>query len=147
MKQITTFLMFTREQHGKAKEAIAFYVSLFPNSRIDRIDCYGVGESEPQGTVRAAMFTLNERRFMAMDSAARHPFTFTPAMSLFVECESEEEIKRLYGALANAGQVLMQLGDYGFSKQFGWVNDRFGVSWQLNLLAQQTVANGTTVPQ
>ena len=68
-----------------------------------------------------------------MDSAAPHAFTFTPAMSLFVECESEEEIRRLYSALSNAGQVLMPLDDYGFSKQFGWVNDRFGVSWQLNL--------------
>jgi len=139
MKEITTFLMFTREHHGKAKDAISFYVSLFANSSIGHIDCYRAGESDPEGTVRVATFTLNGQRFMAMDSAASHGFTFTPAMSLFIECESTEEIGNLCNALSNSGQVLMPLDDYGFSKQFGWVNDRFGVSWQLNLPAQQSI--------
>jgi predicted 3-demethylubiquinone-9 3-methyltransferase (glyoxalase superfamily) len=134
-QQVTTFLMFAREHHGKAKAAIACYVALFANSRIESLECYGAGEREPEGTVKSARFTLNGQQFMAMDSAAPHPFTFTPAISLFVECESQDEIGRLYNALSTAGQVLMPLDDYGFSKQFGWVNDRFGLSWQLNLAA------------
>jgi predicted 3-demethylubiquinone-9 3-methyltransferase (glyoxalase superfamily) len=139
MKRITTFLMFAREHHGKAKDAITFYTSLFAHSSIDSMEYYGSEEAEPEGTVKRAAFTLNGRQFMAMDSAAPHPFTFTPAISLFVECESEDEIKRLFHALSDAGAVLMPLDSYGFSKQFGWVNDRFGVSWQLNLAAQQAL--------
>lgn len=135
MKTIKTFLMFAREHHGKAKDAIAFYVSLFPNSGVKSIEYYGAGDSQPEGTVKVATFTLNGQDYMAIDSAAPHKFTFTPAISLFVECESESEIERLYRALSESGQALMPLGDYGFSAKFGWVNDRFGVSWQLNLAA------------
>jgi len=139
VKRITTFLMFAREHHGEAKEAIDFYVSLFPNSGINSIEYYGAEDSEPAGTVKAAAFTLNGQSLMGMDSAAPHPFTFTPAISLFVECESQDEIRRLYDALSASGTVLMPLDHYEFRKQFGWVEDRFGVSWQLNLVAQQSV--------
>jgi predicted 3-demethylubiquinone-9 3-methyltransferase (glyoxalase superfamily) len=63
----------------------------------------------------------------------QHAFTFTPSLSLFVDCESEAELDRLFSALAEGGQILMPLEDHGFSTRFGWANDRFGVSWQLNL--------------
>lgn len=128
-------MMFSGEQHGKAKEAIDFYISLFPRSSIESIDHYGAGESQPEGTVRTAAFTLNGRRFMAIDSAIQHSFNFTPSMSLFVECDTEDEINRLYAALSESGEELMPLDNYGFSRKFGWVNDRFGVSWQLNQAA------------
>jgi predicted 3-demethylubiquinone-9 3-methyltransferase (glyoxalase superfamily) len=62
-----------------------------------------------------------------------HPFTFTPAMSLFVDCESEAELDAAFGTLSAGGQVLMPPSNYGFSAKFAWVSDRFGVSWQLNL--------------
>jgi predicted 3-demethylubiquinone-9 3-methyltransferase (glyoxalase superfamily) len=133
MQSVTTFLMFVGEQHGKAEEAMRFYTTLFDGSRIVNVQRYGAGEAEPEGTVKMAVFSLNGREFMAMDSARPHPFTFTPAISLFVACDSLAEIERVYKALSEAGTVLMGLGDYGFSKQFGWVQDRFGVSWQLNL--------------
>jgi predicted 3-demethylubiquinone-9 3-methyltransferase (glyoxalase superfamily) len=133
MTQIKTFLMFSGERHGKAEEAIGFYVSQFANSCIEQIERYGAGEREPEGTVKVASFTLNGQPFMAIDSAAPHMFNFTPSMSLFVECGSEEDISRLYAGLSDGGQVLMPLDNYGFSRRFGWVNDRFGVSWQLNL--------------
>ncbi|HEX4815113.1 MAG TPA: VOC family protein, partial [Nonomuraea sp.] len=63
----------------------------------------------------------------------QHGFTFTPSMSLYVTCDTEEEIDRRYAALVEGGAALMPLGSHGFSRKFGWVNDRFGVSWQLNL--------------
>jgi predicted 3-demethylubiquinone-9 3-methyltransferase (glyoxalase superfamily) len=78
-------------------------------------------------------FELNGVEYRALDSAAKHAFTFTASMSLFVECETEAEIDRFYAALVEGGGALMPLGSYGFSRKFGWVNDRFGVSWQLNL--------------
>jgi predicted 3-demethylubiquinone-9 3-methyltransferase (glyoxalase superfamily) len=133
MKSITTFLMFCADQHGKAEQAMGFYTSLFKESRIVRIDRYGAGEQGPEGTVKVAAFTLNGKEFMAIDGAGPHAFTFTPAISLFVECESVEEIERVYRSLSDGGMALMELGAYGFSKRFGWVQDKFGVSWQLNL--------------
>jgi predicted 3-demethylubiquinone-9 3-methyltransferase (glyoxalase superfamily) len=133
MTTITTFLMFSGDKHGKAEEAIDFYMARFRNSRIEAIKRYGPGDNEPEGTVKGATFTLNGQRFMAIDSAAPHQFNFTPSISLFVDCETQEELERLFGALSESGQVLMPLDNYGFSRRFGWVNDRFGVSWQLNL--------------
>ena len=94
---------------------------------------YGAEGPGPEGSVQHAVFTLAGQRYMAIDSPIAHGFAFTPAMSLWVDCESEEEIDRLYSALAEGGGELMALGNHGFSRKFGWVNDRFGVSWQLNL--------------
>ena len=62
-----------------------------------------------------------------------HDFGFTPSVSLFVECQDEAELEKLFAELSGEGRVLMPLGDYGFSRRFGWCNDRYGVSWQLNL--------------
>ncbi|MEM8502460.1 MAG: VOC family protein [Cyanobacteria bacterium P01_D01_bin.1] len=133
MKSIATFLMFVGEQAGKAEEAITFYTSLFRNSKIISIERYGADGNEPEGSVKVAKFTLNGVEHMAIDSHIEHQFTFTPAMSLFVECESMEELEKLHQALSDHGSELMPLDDYGFSKQFSWVSDRYGVSWQLNL--------------
>lgn len=80
-----------------------------------------------------ATFTLKGQEFMCIDSHVRHQFSFTPSISLFATCDTEEELDTLYHELIEGGQALMPLGDYGFSKKFGWLNDRFGVSWQLNL--------------
>jgi len=63
----------------------------------------------------------------------KHQFTFTPSISLFVDCDSETELEELFSRLSAGGAVLMPLDNYGFSTRFGWVNDRFGLSWQLNL--------------
>ena len=63
----------------------------------------------------------------------KHAFTFTPSISLFVECESEAEMDATFSRLSDGGGVLMPLDNYGFSTRFGWLTDRFGVSWQLNL--------------
>ena len=128
-QKITTFLMF----EGKAEEAITFYTSLFDDAGIVSMVKYGPDGPGAEGTVQHAIFTLAGQQYMAIDSYVQHGFTFTPAISLWVECASEEEIDRLYGALVEGGEALMPIGSYGFSQRFGWVNDRFGVSWQLNL--------------
>ncbi|MGW0809928.1 VOC family protein [Nonomuraea sp. NPDC002799] len=129
-QKIHTFLMFQNED---AEEAMNFYVSLFEDAKVVDVTRYGPGEPGKEGTVKHALFTLAGQEYMCIDSAVQHGFTFTPSVSLWVGCDSEEELARLYAALLEGGQPLMPLGDYGFSTKFGWVNDRFGVSWQLNL--------------
>lgn len=118
---------------GKAEEAMNFYVSLLPGSEVVNIVRYEPGEPGAEGSVKTATFSLSGQLIMCIDSFVKHGFTFTPAMSLFVDCESEEEIQRLSSTLSEGGAELMPLGDYGFSRQFAWVQDRYGVSWQLNL--------------
>jgi predicted 3-demethylubiquinone-9 3-methyltransferase (glyoxalase superfamily) len=127
MTTITTFLMFT----GRCEEAVNFYVSLFGGAIVS-IDRYGKEGPGPEGTVRRTMFTLADQTYSAIDSPAKHAFDFTPSMSLFVECADEAELDRLFAALNDGGQQLMPPGNYGFSRKFTWLNDRFGVSWQLN---------------
>ena len=118
---------------GKAEEAMNFYISLFPGGEVINIVRYGPGEAGAEGSVMHARFSIGRQTVMCIDSPVKHDFTFTPAFSLYVECESEEQIRRLYAVLAEGGATLMPLDNYGFSRQFVWVNDRYGVSWQLNL--------------
>ena len=126
---VKPFLMF----EGRAEEAMNFYVSLFPGSEITQIERYGPGEQGREGTVKLATFTLFGQKFLCIDSPAKHAFTFTPSISFFVDCGSDAELEDLYTRLAAGGAVLMPLDNYGFSTRFGWLTDRFGVSWQLNL--------------
>ena len=133
MQKFTTCLMFVGELHGKAEEAMNFYISLFKDSKLLQITRYGAEEQGVEGTVKQASFSLNGQEFIAMDSNLEHPYTFTPAMSLFVQCETEAEIDQLFSNLSSGGEMKMPLDNYGFSKKFGWVSDKYGVSWQLNL--------------
>lgn len=110
-----------------------YYTSLIDGSEIINIIRYGAGEPGEEGSVMHATFKLNGQEIMCIDSNIQHEFTFTPSFSLFLTCDSEEEIDRLYDKLSEGGEALMPLGEYGFSKKFGWINDRFGVSWQLTL--------------
>jgi predicted 3-demethylubiquinone-9 3-methyltransferase (glyoxalase superfamily) len=128
-RKITPFLMF----EGAAEEAMNFYVSLFEGSEVRSVDRYGPGGPGPEGTVKIAAFSLAGQEVLCSDSFVKHGFTFTPSTSLFVECSSEAELEGAFGRLSEGGRVLMPLGHYGFSTRFGWVNDRFGFSWQLNL--------------
>lgn len=127
-QKITTFLMFD----GKAEEAMNYYITCFKGSSILSVEHYGTKGPGKEGTVKKALFSLGSQQFMCVDSNTRHAFTYTPAMSLFVNCDSETEIDFLFRKLSDGGQVLMPLDNYGFSPRFGWVSDRFGVSWQLN---------------
>ncbi|MDN4072182.1 VOC family protein [Fictibacillus terranigra] len=130
MGKITPFLMF---QNGKAEEAMNYYTSLIEDSEITSIVRYGANENGDEGTVMKASFSLKGQEFMCIDSNVKHEFSFTPSFSIYVACDSEEEIGHLYQKLIEDGQALMPLDDYGFSTKFGWLNDRFGVSWQLDL--------------
>lgn len=130
MKKVVPFLMF---QDGKAEEAMKFYTALIEDSEITAIIRYGANEAGQEGTVMQATFTLKGQEFMCIDSHVKHQFSFTPSFSIFLTCSTEEELDNLYEQLGEGGQTLMPLNNYGFSKKFGWINDRFGVSWQLNL--------------
>lgn len=125
--QMATMLMFT----GQAEEAVGFYASLFDDSSIDLIERYGPDSPGMTGQVVHARFRIMGQLVMAMDSAPIHAFTFTPSTSFFVTCESEAEVDRLFVALSEGGSVLMGLDSYPFAKRYAWVQDRFGVSWQL----------------
>jgi predicted 3-demethylubiquinone-9 3-methyltransferase (glyoxalase superfamily) len=127
--QVTPFLMF----EGTAREAMTFYVSLFPDARITDVTLYGPGQPGPEGTVMKGSFSIGQQTILCTDSFVKHGFTFTPSFSLFVDCESDAQIETLTAALSEGGATLMPLGAYGFSRRFAWVADRFGVSWQLNL--------------
>jgi predicted 3-demethylubiquinone-9 3-methyltransferase (glyoxalase superfamily) len=118
---------------GQAEEAMRLYVGLFPNSEIRRVERYGPGGPGPEGRVKRADFTVAGQALICIDSFVKHAFTFTPAVSLFVECESEAELDAAFALLSAGGAVLMAPGNYGFSTKFTWINDRYGVSWQLNL--------------
>jgi predicted 3-demethylubiquinone-9 3-methyltransferase (glyoxalase superfamily) len=120
-------------QEKNAEAAMRFYVSLFPEGKVVELEHFGKGEAGAEGSVKKAAFSVAGQIIRVFDSPVKHAFTFTPANSLFVECESEAELSKLFAALAEGGKVLMPLDNYGFSRQFAWVDDRYRVSWQLNL--------------
>lgn len=78
-------------------------------------------------------FTVVGQEVICIDSPAKHAFSFTPSIPLFVECESEAEFNMAFAKLSTDGVVQMPADNYGFSRKFGWITDRYGVSWQLNL--------------
>ncbi len=119
--RIAPFLLFVGDMAGKAEEAIEFYTSLLKNSGIGRIERFGAGRGEKEGTVMHARFSLEKQEFMAMDSSGPHDFTFTPAISFFVDCQTQEEVDALWGRLCEKGKP----------GQCGWLTDEFGVSWQI----------------
>ena len=121
MIDVSTHLMF---QDGSAREAVERYVGLIPNSTITEV----TGPDGPGQTIR---FTLADRPFIAFNSPIAHEFGFTPSMSIFVTCDTPDEVDELFGQLSTDGSVLMPLDDYGFSPRFGWCTDRHGVSWQV----------------
>lgn len=138
--QITPFLTFVGDQCGKAKEALDFYTSIFPNSEIKGITHYSAGE--PGGTpelIKYGTCIINGVEYRVSESNYKHAWSFTPAVSFFLDCDSVDEINALFEQLSsNGGKVMIPLDDYtsenyGWGKRFGWCEDRYGISWQLNL--------------
>jgi predicted 3-demethylubiquinone-9 3-methyltransferase (glyoxalase superfamily) len=121
-QKITPSLMFTKENVGKAEEAINFYTSIFKNSKIENIMRYGEGQqSEKAEHIAHASFTLEEQFFAAMESAQEHKFNFNEAISFIVHCDTQEEIDYYWGKLSAVPE----------SEQCGWLKDQYGVSWQI----------------
>lgn len=119
---IVPCLMFTKEQFGKADDAIHFYSKLFPKTEIDGILHYVIGMFPESNVVQHGQFKINEGVFMAMDGPGEHGFGFSEGISLVIECENQEEIDHFWnGFLENGGQ----------EQQCGWIKDQFGVSWQV----------------
>lgn len=116
------FLMF----QGRCEEALTFYAATVPETRITALD------HKPDGTVAMARLSVAGLEVMANDSPPVHDFDFTPSTSVFLTVDGPEAVDPLARALeADGGKFLMPPDDYGFSKRFAWVQDRFGVSWQI----------------
>lgn len=115
MQKITPFLWFD----GKAEEAANFYVSVFKNSKIVNLMRYGDAGPGPKGTVMSAIFELDGQTFMALNGGPM--FTFSPAISFFVNCETQEEVDNLWEKLSEGGE----------KQRCGWLKDKYGVSWQV----------------
>lgn len=127
MLKTSTFFMFD----GRAEEAMNFYVSVFENSKIENIVYYDPEVAHMQGKVVHGVFTINGKEYIAMDNASGHKHDFTPSVSIFITCRDAVEVDELYAKLSEDGSVMMELNTYDFSPRYAWVNDQFGVSWQL----------------
>ena len=115
MQKITPFLWFD----GKAEEAMNFYTSIFKNSKVVNIMRYEEAGPGPKGTVMAATFQLDGQEFTALNGGPM--FTFSPAISFFVNCETQEEVDDLWKKLSEGGE----------KQRCGWLKDKYGVSWQI----------------
>jgi predicted 3-demethylubiquinone-9 3-methyltransferase (glyoxalase superfamily) len=115
MQKITPFLWF----NGNAEEAMNFYVSIFENSKILRVSRYGDAGPGPKGTVMSATFQLEGQEFYALNGGPQ--YSFTPAVSFFINCETQQEVDELWAKLSDGAQ----------EQQCGWVRDKFGLSWQV----------------
>jgi len=115
MQKITPFLWFD----GKAEEAMNFYTSIFKNSKVGNVSRYGEAGPGPKGSVMVASFELDGLHFTALNGGPR--FKFTEAISLYVNCDSQEEVDHYWNKLSEGGQI----------QQCGWLKDKFGVSWQI----------------
>jgi predicted 3-demethylubiquinone-9 3-methyltransferase (glyoxalase superfamily) len=115
MQKITPFLWFD----GKAEEAMHFYTSIFKNSKVGNVSRYGEVGPGPKGSVMVAAFELDGLHFTALNGGPQ--FKFTEAISLYVNCDSQEEVDHYWNKLSEGGQV----------QQCGWLKDKFGVSWQI----------------
>jgi predicted 3-demethylubiquinone-9 3-methyltransferase (glyoxalase superfamily) len=127
---LRTFFTF---QGGVAGAALQLYADVFDDFELTSIAHYGPAGAGPEGTVMVAVFRLAGGEFSCADSPVDHAWGFTPAISLWIDCDSVDEQTRIFDQLAAVGQVFMPLDDYGFSTRFGWVGDAYGVTWQLNL--------------
>jgi predicted 3-demethylubiquinone-9 3-methyltransferase (glyoxalase superfamily) len=115
MPKITPFLWFD----NRAEEAMNFYVSIFKNSKILSVSRYGEGGPGEKGTVMTGTFQLDGQEFFALNGGPE--FTFTPAISFFVNCETQQEVDELWDKLSEGGE----------KGRCGWLKDKYGLSWQI----------------
>ena len=120
-QKITPLMMFTKDVAGKTKEALEYYVGMFPDSKVDMLVPYEKGDGDTEGFIKHSRFTLAGQGFMAMDSSLSHEFAFNEAVSLIVNCETQEEIDYYWEKLSAVPEA----------EQCGWLKDKYGVSWQI----------------
>jgi predicted 3-demethylubiquinone-9 3-methyltransferase (glyoxalase superfamily) len=125
MQKITPFLWF----NDKAEEAMGFYVSIFKNSKVTSVSRYGDASPGPKGTVMSGTFLLEGQEFMALNGGPQ--FTFSPAISFFVDCKTQNEVDELWEKLSEGGE----------KSQCGWLKDKYGISWQIVPAALGTLMN------
>jgi len=129
IQKITPFLWFDNQ----AEEAVNFYISFFNNSVITTITRYGSDGARasgmPENSVMTMAFQLEGQDFVAINGGPI--FQITPTISFFVNCENVQEIDSLWKRLSNGGTVMMELDKYPFAEKYGWIQDKYGVSWQL----------------
>ncbi|EKD58871.1 MAG: hypothetical protein ACD_56C00036G0003 [uncultured bacterium] len=146
MQKITPFLWFDNE----AEEAVGFYVSVFSDSKsklgtTTRYNDASVEVSgKPSGSIMTVDFELYGQQFIAINGGP--DFEFTPAVSFIVACQSHEEVENLWGKLVEGGSVLMELDKYPFSEKYGWLKDKYGLSWQLMLSVNKDSAKQKITP-
>lgn len=131
MAHATPFITFQPGRGQYAAEAMETYVGLFSDGQIIKDDRYGPDGPGAEGTVYQAEFMIAGQRIRCSDSFITHEWTITPACSLMIDCESTAELEHLFAELSRDGRIYMPVDDYGFGT-FGWVEDRFGISWQLS---------------
>ena len=129
MQKINPFLWFNND----AEDAVKFYTSVFQNSKIGGMACYDEAGAEaahmPKGTVMTVSFQLEGQEFAAINGGPI--FKFTPAISFMVNCKTAYEVEELWKKLSDGGTALMPLDKYPFSEKYGWIQDKYGLSWQL----------------
>ncbi|MBN1982063.1 MAG: VOC family protein [Chitinivibrionales bacterium] len=120
---------------NQAEEAAKLYVSIFKNSKVNNISHYGEAGAQvsgkPNGSVMTVEFELAGQKFLALNGGP--VFSFTPAISFFISCETAEEVDHLFSELSQKGEILMPLNKYPFSERYAWFRDRYGLSWQVYL--------------
>ncbi|MBI2326959.1 VOC family protein [Candidatus Curtissbacteria bacterium] len=135
MQKITPHLWFDKE----AKEAAEFYTSVFPNSKITNITTL---HDTPSGSVEIVSFVLSRQAFMAISAGPL--FKFNPSISSHVKCKTKDEVDALWKKLSKGGIILMELGKYPWSEKYGWLQDKYGLSWQIIFVGEGEIKQKIT---
>ncbi|MDP2629606.1 MAG: VOC family protein [Candidatus Harrisonbacteria bacterium] len=142
MQKITPFLWFDTQ----AEEAANLYTSLFKNSKIGSVSRYGKAGSEvsgmPEGTIMTIEFELEGQKFVGLNGGPE--FKLNPSVSFLVACSTKEEVDALWEELSKDGKALMELDEYPFSERYGWIEDRYGLSWQIMFAGDQEIKQKIT---
>ena len=120
-QKFSPVLMFTGQNNGKCREALDYYTSIFPNSRIESIMDYPAGQGEPEGNIGHSQFIINGYTMMAMDSSHQHNFNFSEGTSMVVMTDNQEETDFYWNKLTENGE----------ESRCGWLKDKYGFSWQI----------------
>ena len=120
-QKFSPVLMFTGQNNGKCREALDYYTSIFPNSRVESIMDYPAGQGEPEGNIAHSQFIIDGYTLMAMDSSHQHNFNFSEGTSMVVMTDNQEETDFYWNKLTENGE----------ESRCGWLKDKYGFSWQI----------------